>query len=192
MKYIVFDIETKNTFNDVLSENPADLDLSVLSIYTNWDNKTQSFEDFELDKALSSFKQADFMVGFNSNHFDIPILNKYFNQGLNGVKSVDLLEEIKKVIGRRIKLDNVAKSTLGISKSGNGLDAIKWWNEGKIEKIKEYCEQDVLVTKEVFEYVLLNKKLYANDKLGKKVEIPIHLDLEIRNKNTENQSLFSF
>lgn len=192
MKYIVFDIETKNTFNDVLSENPADLDLSVLSIYTNWDNKTQSFEDFELDKALSIFKQADFMVGFNSNHFDIPILNKYFNQGLNGVKSIDLLEEIKKVIGKRIKLDNVAKSTLGISKSGNGLDAIKWWNEGKIEKIKEYCEQDVLVTKQVFEYVLLNKKLYANDKLGKKVEIPIHLDLEIRNKNTENQSLFSF
>lgn len=58
-----------------------------------------------------------------------------------------------------MKLDQVAEGTLGINKSGNGLDAIVWWRNGEIEKIKKYCLDDVKITKDVYEYALKNKKL---------------------------------
>ncbi len=69
------------------------------------------------------------------------------------------MKEMQKVAGRRMKLDQIAQGSLGISKSGNGLDAYYWWKEGKIDLIKKYCIDDVKITKEIYEYALKNGKL---------------------------------
>ena len=60
-----------------------------------------------------------------------PILNKYYAGDLGKIKSVDLLKEVKQVLGRRLKLDNVAEATLGKKKIGNGLEAVKWWAKAR-------------------------------------------------------------
>ncbi|HUD01874.1 MAG TPA: ribonuclease H-like domain-containing protein, partial [Rhabdochlamydiaceae bacterium] len=99
----------------------------------------------------------------NSDHFDIPLLNKYYSGDLSKIKSVDLLAEIHKSLGRRIKLDNVAEATLGKNKSGHGLEAITWWKQGEIQKIIDYCIDDVKITKEVYDYALKNKSLKYKD-----------------------------
>lgn len=41
------------------------------------------------------------------------------------------MKDIKKSLGRRIGLDAVAKATLGIGKTGHGMDAIEWWKKEK-------------------------------------------------------------
>lgn len=191
MKYLVFDIETRNTFEQVGSDQPDALDISVVSIFDSRDQSMKTFELGELDKAWSLFQGIDFLVGFNSDHFDIPILNKYYPGDLSKIKSIDILKDVKNSIGRRIKLDNIAGATLGKNKIGHGLDAIKWWNEGKIDLIKKYCEEDVYITRDVFLYALNNKKLFANDKEGKKMEIAINTDdWKADEKEPVIQSLF--
>jgi DEAD/DEAH box helicase domain-containing protein len=89
-------------------------------------------------------------VGYNSNHFDIPLLNKYYPGELTHIKSIDLLEAIKASLGRRLRLDSIAQATVGAKKSADGLQAVRWWREGNIAAIKKYCEQDVKVTKKIF------------------------------------------
>jgi DEAD/DEAH box helicase domain-containing protein len=191
MKYLVFDIETRNTFEQVGSDRPEDLDLSVISIYDSRDGSMKTFELDELGNAWPLFKDIDFIVGFNSDHFDIPILNKYCPDDLSKIKSVDILKSIKDSFGRRIKLDNIAENTLGKNKIAHGLEAIKWWNEGKIDLIKKYCEEDVYITKDIFLYALENKKLFAKDREGNKVEITINVkDWRAEEKKNEPQSLF--
>ena len=66
---------------------------------------------------------------------------------------------MQKVAGRRMKLDQIAEGSLGINKTGHGLDAIKWWREGDVEKVKKYCLDDVRITKDIYEYALKNNKL---------------------------------
>ncbi len=191
MKYLVFDIETRNTFEQVGSDKPEDLDVSVVSIFDSRDNSMKTFELDELDKAWSIFENIDFIVGFNSDHFDIPILNKYYPGDLLKIKSIDLLKDVKNSFGRRIKLDNIAGATLGKNKIGHGLDAIRWWNEGKIDLIKKYCEEDVYITRDVFLYALENKKLFATDRDGQKIEIKIDTsNWKPDQKEPEIQSLF--
>lgn len=172
MRYIVFDLETKNVFEEVGSSDPVNLDISVGSLY---DSETQTYttvaED-ELEAFWPIIEQADALVGYNSNHFDIPLLNKYYPGDLTEIKSIDLLEEIRASLGRRLRLDSVAQATIGAKKSANGLQAIRWYHEGKIDKIKEYCEQDVRVTKELFEYALEHGHVKFKDGL-KKREIPL-------------------
>lgn len=191
MKYLVFDIETRNTFEQVGSDQPDALDLSVISIFDSRDQSMKTFEMHELTQAWPLFEGIDFIVGFNSDHFDIPILNKYYPDDLLKIKSIDLLTSVKNSFGRRIKLDNIAEATLGKNKIAHGLEAIKWWNEGKIDLIKKYCEEDVYITRDIFLHALNHRKLFATDREGKKVEIAINTDdWKADEKVPEIQSLF--
>lgn len=174
MRYVVFDLETQNIFSEVASNNAADLDISVGCIY---DSETDTYTTATVDQ-LEVFwpviEKADVLVGYNSNHFDIPLLNKYYSGDLTQIKSIDLLEDIRESLGRRLRLDSVAEATVGAKKSANGLQAVRWWQEGKVDKIKKYCQQDVKVTKEVFEYALQHGKVLFKDG-NKKREIPLDI-----------------
>ena len=171
MRYVVFDLETQNVFGDG-ARNPADLDISVGCVYDSETNSYTTVSVDEIEKLWPVIEKAEVLVGYNSNHFDIPLLNKYYPGELTHIKSIDLLEDIKESLGRRLRLDSVAQATVGAKKSANGLQAVRWWNEGNIDAIKKYCEQDVKVTKKVFEYALKNKKLLYKDGHRKR-EIPI-------------------
>jgi DEAD/DEAH box helicase domain-containing protein len=152
MRYVVFDLETQNIFQEVGSSDPVDLDISVATAY---DSETDTYTTVTVDeihKLWPIIEKADALVGYNSNHFDIPLLNKYYPGDLTTIKSIDLLEDIKNALGRRLRLDSVAQATIGAKKSADGLQAVRWWREGKIKEIMKYCEQDVKVTKQVFEY----------------------------------------
>ncbi len=172
MRYIIFDLETQNIFQDVGSNDPTALDISVGTFYDSATNTYTTVTIDELSSIWPLLEQADALVGYNSNHFDIPLLNKYYPGDLTRIKSIDLLEEIRKSLGRRLRLDSVAEATVGAKKSGHGLQAVRWWREGKIDEIKKYCEQDVRVTKKVFDYALAHGHVKFKDGARKR-EIPL-------------------
>lgn len=172
MRYVVFDLETQNTFSDVGSNDPKDLSISVGCVYDSGTDEYTVVSVDELHKLWPIIEQAEVLVGYNSDHFDIPLLNKYYPGDLTKIKSIDLLASIKDSLGKRLRLDTIAQATIGAKKSGNGLMAIKWWREGDIASIKKYCKQDVKVTKEIFEYALANQKVLYKDGMTKR-EIPL-------------------
>ncbi len=163
MRKVVFDIETRNVFDDVGKADPVLLDISLVGIYDYSADKYSSYLVEELPELWKILEDTDVLIGFNSNHFDVPLLNKYYHGDLNNIKSLDLLEDVRKSIGHRVGLGNIAEATLGHGKSGNGLQAIEWWKKGDIESIRKYCLQDVKVTKEVYEYALKNGKIKYKD-----------------------------
>jgi DEAD/DEAH box helicase domain-containing protein len=168
MRYIVFDLETQNIFQEVGSNNVTDLDISVASAYDSGTDSYTTVTVNELQELWPIFEKADALVGYNSNHFDIPLLNKYYPGDLTQIKSIDILESIRESLGRRLRLDSVAQATVGAKKSADGLQAVRWWREGKIDEVKKYCEQDVRVTKKVFDYALQNGHVLFKDGYRKK------------------------
>ena len=172
MRYIVFDLETQNYFSDVGSNDPANLDISVACFYDSATDKYTALSIDELSQAWPIIEQADALVGYNSNHFDIPLLNKYYPGDLRTFKSIDILESIRDSLGRRLRLDSVAEATVGAKKSADGLQAVRWWREGKVDEVKKYCTQDVKVTKKVFDYALEHGHVKFKDG-SRKREIPI-------------------
>ncbi|TAK58143.1 hypothetical protein EPO17_00210 [Patescibacteria group bacterium] len=163
MRKIIFDIETKNLFEEVGSNDPAALDISVIGIYDSKTDTYAAYTDKELKQVWPIIESADVLITYNGDHFDIPLLNKYYPGDLSKIKSLDLLVEIRAVLGRRLKLDSVAEATLGKKKIGHGLEAVEWYKQGEIEKIKKYCLEDVKITKEVYEYALVNSHLKYKD-----------------------------
>lgn len=188
MRKIVFDIETRNIFSDVGSADPAALDISLVGIYDSETNAYSSYLQEELGALWPILERADMLIGFNSDHFDIPLLNKYYPGDLSKIKSLDILSEIKNSYGRRMKLDQLAEGTLSKNKSGHGLDAIKWWRSGEIDKIRRYCLDDVKITKELYDYAMQYQKLLFKE--GTQLK-EIKLDTSHWDKPNENKMTFS-
>jgi hypothetical protein len=188
MKKIVFDIETSNIFQDVSSNDPIALDMSVVCIYDYETNKYSSFTKETINELWPILEKADMLIGYNSDHFDIPILNKYYSGDLAKIKSLDLLKEIKNSLGRRIKLDTVAEATLGRNKTGHGLEAIVWWRNGEKQKVIDYCIEDVKITKDIYEYAIKNNCLKYLD--GKNIK-EIKLDTSGWDKKEDSAMTFT-
>jgi len=169
---VVLDIETQNTFNDTGSNDPASLSISLLVVYDYIDDTYRSYTEDTLGELWGTLEYTNLIIGYNSDHFDIPLLNKYYPGDLTTIPSLDLLVHVRNALGRRIRLDAIAEGTLGKNKIGHGLEAIKWWKEGRIEDIRKYCEEDVRITKEVYEYALEHKKLKYKE-LGQTKEFAI-------------------
>lgn len=172
MRVIVFDIETANLFSDISSGDPADLTLALVAIHDSETDEYSSYVESELPRLWKIIERADMLVGYNSDHFDIPLLNKYYPGDLTRIKSLDLMKEVQAVVGRRLKLDSIAEGTLGQKKIGHGLDSIKWWRAGEVEKVRKYCLKDVELTKRVYEHAL-EKGLLKYKDLGKTREVKI-------------------
>jgi len=174
MRKIVFDIETRN--EPLYGFDPATLDLSMVCIYDSETDSYSSFLEEELSRLWPIIERADMLIGYNSDHFDIPILNRYYPGNLSHIKSLDLLKEVKNALGRRLRLDSLAEATLGKKKLGSGLQAVRWWKEGEIEKIRAYCLEDVKITKELYDYALAHKSLKYKD-LGEVRDIKLDVSL---------------
>ena len=79
-------------------------------------------------------------------------------------------------MSHRLSLDRLAEHTLGTKKSADGMQALKWYKEGKIREICEYCRQDVEITKNLFLHGLENGHLLFKNKAGNIVRLPLSLE----------------
>jgi hypothetical protein len=188
MRKIVFDIETRNFFHDVGSSDPAALDIAIVGVYDSETDAYTSYLQEELKNLWPILERADMIIGYYSEHFDLPLLNKYYPGDLSKIKHLDILKEIRKNYGRGMKLDQLAEGTLKCRKSGNGFDAVKWWREGKIEEVRKYCLDDVKITKDIYDYAIANQKLFFKE--GSQVK-EIKLDTSDWEKPSENKMTFS-
>lgn len=159
---IVFDIESKKTFDEVGGyENKEELGVSYVGVYSYSQKKEFGFWENELEnleKILIAEKPM--LIGFNSVHFDVPVLQPYMKKlKLIDLPQHDILQFVEKSLGHRLKLDSIAEATLYSKKSGTGLDAIRYYREGDYESLARYCLKDVEITRDIYEYGLRHGRL---------------------------------
>ena len=153
---IVFDIQTRKQFSEVGgSRNAHLLGVAVVGVYNYTDDSFTAFEESELDRLEELMSQASLVIGFNIKHFDYPVLQPYFKKiALAQLPTLDLMEKLEEAVGFRLGLDALAKSTLGEQKSAHGLEALRWFREGRLDEVKKYCLHDVKLTRDLYEYGL--------------------------------------
>jgi uncharacterized protein YprB with RNaseH-like and TPR domain len=172
---VFFDVETKKFFDETGTNDPADLGVSIVSAYIRTVDENQneiegyitSFWEEDFGKMWPIFESAKRIIGFNTKRFDIPALRPYAPANFAKLPHFDIYEEIKIVNGHASSLDRIAKDTLGTSKNDNPANAIVYWNKGDKEslaKLRKYCEQDVILTKDIYDFVVKNKFVKYTDR----------------------------
>lgn len=155
MNHIVLDIETQNLFSDVGGkENLTKLLLSVVGVYSYTDNGFLTFTEKELPAFEDLLKKTDLIIGFNVNHFDLPVLQKYLSIDLSKIPTLDIMDEIVNKMGHRVSLGDLVINTLGKRKSASGLLAVDYFRQGRMDELKKYCLDDVRLTRDLYEHGL--------------------------------------
>lgn len=163
MRQITFDIETANVLPSFQRGDMTKLELALVGVHDSETGEFTSYVKEELGQLWPILERADVLIGYNSDSFDIPLLNRYYPGDLTQIRSIDLMIEVQKVLGRRLRLQSLAQATLGRGKGGDGLKSVEWWQQGLVDKVREYCIEDVRLTRELFDYALKHGALKYMD-----------------------------
>jgi len=176
----VFDVETIRSAEEVGGWGKAHkMGVSVAVIYDSVAGECFTYLENEIKNCIKHLKSFDLIVGFNNKRFDNSVLSAYTNTNLNELPTLDLLEEIHGYLGYRLSLNRLAEETLGTTKTSDGLQALKWYKEGRIDLIQQYCKKDVEITRNLLYHCLEKGFLLFKNKAGKSVRLPLALDLSI-------------
>lgn len=180
MQEVILDLETKRAFVETGKYDPRKLGVSYVGIcrrsVSDADPSNEEllgfFED-ELADLWPILEQADRIIGFNIVGFDFPVLSSYYHGDLSSFPALDILVEIKKETGHRVSLDAIAKETLGVQKSGTGMDALAYYEQRKLDELAGYCLDDVQITRDVYDYGRKHKHLKFTNKWNRVVKVPV-------------------
>ncbi|MEI6675301.1 MAG: ribonuclease H-like domain-containing protein [Verrucomicrobiota bacterium] len=179
---VYFDLETQRSFGDVGGfSNKSKMGISVGVTYSTARGSYEIYPENEMERLGEELVRADLVVGWNHLQFDYPVLQPYiFHTLAEQTLNLDMMLDLEKILGFRLKLDSVASATLGTGKTADGLDALRWWQEHKktgefapLRKIAEYCAYDVKVTKGVHEYALQHGLVKYDDRNGRIAEVAV-------------------
>lgn len=175
MKNIVyFDLETQKSADEVGGwDKIRDMRMSVGVTYSTARGEYTIYGEKQIDDLLNELRRADLIVGFNSIGFDYEVLHGYTVFDLTQLPSLDMLVEVRKAIPHRLSLDAIAHATMGVEKTSEGLQAIRWFKQGKLHEIAEYCCYDVKITKLVHEFGAQYRQLFYTNKFGAKLTVPV-------------------
>ena len=171
---VVFDLETQHTADDVGGWNHIrDLRLSIGVIYNVAMDRYCVYTETEADLLVADLRAANLVIGYNVLRFDYEVLRAYTDDRLLDLPTVDMLRDLHRTLGWRPKLDNVASATLGETKSANGLQAVRWFRTGELQKIIDYCQRDVGVTWRVYEFGKRNGYVRTSDRRWRTHRVPV-------------------
>jgi DEAD/DEAH box helicase domain-containing protein len=174
IRFCIFDIETQRSAQEVGGWHRADLmKMSCAVLYDSKKDQYFEFLDDQVDQLIEHFKKCDLVVGFNVKRFDFRVLAGYSGFNFEKLPTLDILEDVHNRLGYRLSLDHLAKVTLGKKKTADGLQALRWWKQGRIREIIDYCKKDVEITRDLFLYGQKNGYLLFTNKAKKTVRIPV-------------------
>lgn len=172
--FVVLDVETRLSAAEVGGWHKCGrMGVSVAVLYDSRADTFTSFRQEEIPVLADALAQAPLIVGFNVLRFDYAVLEPHApGFAFRSLPTLDMLEKIKERLSYRVSLDNLAGATLGALKSADGLQALQWWKEGRLEEIEAYCRHDVALTRDLFLFGREHGHLLFRNKAGQAVRVP--------------------
>jgi DEAD/DEAH box helicase domain-containing protein len=177
-RVLFFDLETQRGAEEVGGWHNAHL--MRLAVAVAWDRATGRFESWSeagVGELLARLRAAELVVGFNVRCFDYRVLRGYTDLDLDRLPTFDLLEAVRARLGFRVSLGHLAEETLGSRKDGDGLASLRWWREGRVDRVRAYCERDVALLRDLFEHALARGYLLFRTRRGDRLRIPARFTL---------------
>ena len=173
-KVVVFDVETQRSFDEVGGRTQFHkLGVSAAVAYRYDLDQFLECTEENVGELINLLLEADLVVGYNILGFDYEVLRAYTDRDLLRLPTVDLMRDLEAKLGFRPKLDSVVQPTLGVSKSADGLQALEWWREGRLDLIEKYCTEDVRLTRDLYLFGKRNRHVLVSRFSGTPLKVEV-------------------
>ena len=170
---VFYDIETQRSADEV--GGWGNIHLMLVSVAVSWSEEDgyRNWDEPAATPFIEYLSRYDRIISFNGDGFDSRVLSHYGDVTALNKKSFDVLTDLKRRLGHRLSLDSIALATLGLGKSADGLQAIRWWKEGRIDLITEYCQRDFEVLMKIVGFGRNKGFIKFQDKFGTDKTVPV-------------------
>lgn len=174
---LIFDVETQRAAAEVGGwGNTHLMRLALAVVYDTGSGEFETYTEAQSDALIARLFAAPAVVGFNVRRFDYGVLRAYTARKFEDLPTFDLLEDVHRKLGYRLSLDHLATQTLGRSKTGDGLQSLVWWKEGRLDLIEAYCKMDVELVRDLLAFAAREKHVIFQRKDGERVRLPVEWD----------------
>jgi len=173
---LVFDIETQRSADEVGGWNKAHkMLIAICVVYDIELDRYEYYTEKDASRLIERLAKASLVIGYNSEKFDFAVLKAYAPVStISKFHSLDLMIGITSGLGHRTGLNKVASATLGTGKTADGLQSLKWWKENRLDLIASYCQKDVEITKNVYQFGKENGYVLHNHRSGQKIRVQVN------------------
>jgi DEAD/DEAH box helicase domain-containing protein len=173
-RVLFFDVETQRSAEEVGGwTNVGRMGLALAVVYDGARESFKTYYETDVEKLLLDLVMADRVVGFNIDRFDLAVLAGYTEWSLGRIRTLDLLADLYGRIRFRPSLRHLTETNLGEPKSADGIQSLRWWKEGRIDLIEEYCRKDVDLTRRLYELGKRRGYLLLEHREGRVVRVPV-------------------
>ncbi len=174
LNVVVWDAEIKNVIDGkIITWDTKDkMGISVACLFDFRTMDYMVYLDDNIAELLARLEDADLIVGFNINGFDIPLLEATMKAKLRDAtkgKVYDLLDQSRIAVGYRegmrfpsgLKLDDHLLGTFGEEnmKTAHGSQAPLMYQNGEMGTLISYCLADVKREAKLFKHVWDRKEV---------------------------------
>jgi len=154
--------------------NIQKLRLAAAVTYSTAMSAYHRYTEGRVKELIEELQSADLVVGYNVVEFDYKVLRGYSKAPLEELPTLDMMQHLARRLGFRPSLEAVATATLRVAKSADGLQAVRWYRQGLIDKVLNYCQKDVEITKNVHEFGKQHRFLYYWNKQYQRQVVPVN------------------
>jgi DEAD/DEAH box helicase domain-containing protein len=171
---VYFDLETQRSADEVGGwNNISKMGMSIGVTFSSASGEYRIYHEKAIDELIRELQRADLVIGFNNLRFDYEVLHGYTSFDLTQLPTLDLMVDLQNKLNHRLSLDSIATATFGVEKTAEGLQAIRWFKDGRMMEIAEYCCYDVKLTKLVHEHGARHKQIHYANRFGKKMAVGV-------------------
>jgi RNase H-like protein len=171
---VYFDLETQRSADEVGGwNNISKMGMSIGVTFSAASGEYTIYHEKAIDQLIRELQRADLVIGFNNLRFDYEVLHGYTSFDLTQLPTLDLMVDLQNKLNHRLSLDSIATATFGVEKTAEGLQAIRWFKDGRLLEIAEYCCYDVKLTRLVHEHGARHKQIHYANRFGKKMAVTV-------------------
>jgi DEAD/DEAH box helicase domain-containing protein len=154
-------------------DNIRKLRLAAAVTYSTGAGAYHRYTEGRVQELLDELQSADLVVGYNVLEFDYEVLRGYKHVRFREPATLDMMRALADRLGFRLSLEAVATATLSVGKSADGLQAVRWYRQGLLDRVLDYCQKDVEITRRIHEYGQKNRYVYYWDKQYRRQIVPV-------------------
>ena len=172
---VLFDLETQRAAGEVGGWNRSYRMRVAIGVALRLEEgRFEVFDEAGVRELIARLEGADLVVGFNIARFDYDVLSGYTGIDYRRrLPTLDLLEDVHRVLGVRVSLDHLARETLGAGKSADGLESLEWFRQGRLDLIEQYCRHDVEILRDLYLFGRRMGHLWFRDKEDRRLKVKV-------------------
>jgi DEAD/DEAH box helicase domain-containing protein len=172
---VLFDVETKRSADEVGGWHRLHrLGVALAVTCALEDGVFRVFREDRVGEPADELRGADLVVGFNVIGFDYPVLSGYLGEDFRRtLPTLDLFESVRDTVGERLGLSRLARDTLGVEKTADGLQSLEWYRQGRFDLIEGYCRRDVELLRDLYLFGRREGYVCWRDAEERVVRIPV-------------------